>query len=69
MHVEVARPADQVHGGGVHQHVLQLHVRELAAHDALTTSRHRREVSSTLALSTEVTLAAASLRQRGRRRA
>ncbi len=33
--VEITRSADQMHGGGIHQHVLEVHVRELVAHRAL----------------------------------
>ena len=65
-----ARLADQVHRGRVDQHVFEAHVRETPpAASASTTSRHRREVSSTLALSIEVELAAAlSARARAARR-
>ncbi len=60
-HVEIARPPQQVHRGRIHQHVLEAHVRKFAGSMRSTTARHRREVSSTFALSTEV-----SLRRRAR---
>ena len=28
-HVKVARPADQMHGGGIHQHMVERHVRQI----------------------------------------
>jgi hypothetical protein len=46
----------QMHGRGVHQHVLEAHVGKLRRQMRSTVARHRREVSSTLALSTEVSL-------------
>ena len=46
---------DQLHRGVVDEHVLELDVGELARVKSRTTSRHRRLVSSTLALSTLVT--------------
>ena len=53
------RRGDELHGGVVDEHVLELDVGELARRAARsTTSRHSREVSSTLALSTLVTRAA-----------
>ena len=55
-HLEVPRRGDQLHRGVVDQQVLELDVGELApVHVSRTTSRHRRLVSSTLALSTLVT--------------
>ena len=45
-----------MHRGRVDQQVLELNVRELIFHDARRAiARHRREVSSTLALSMDVT--------------
>ena len=57
-HVEVARGGDELHRALVDEHVLELDVRELLGVHAVTTSRHSRLVSSTLALSTLVTLRA-----------
>ena len=49
------RRGDQPHRRVVDEQVLELDVGELAACTLATTSRHRRLVSSTLALSTLVT--------------
>ena len=54
-HVEAGGPAQQVHRGGVDQHVLEPHLREIRSPSTRsTTERHRRDVSSTFALSTDV---------------
>ena len=58
--------ADELHRRVVDQHVLQLDLRVLAAPRRVTTSRHSREVSSTLALSTEVTVARRGAASRAR---
>ena len=55
-HVEVGGPGDELHRGVVHQHVVELDVRSSPPRRRSTVSRQRREVSSTFALSTEVTL-------------
>ena len=49
---------DQPHRARVDQQVVELDVGELARRPRSRSARHRREDSSTLALSTEVTLAA-----------
>jgi hypothetical protein len=66
-HVEGARLGDQVHGHGIHQLVFQRARRGIRSRTTrVATSRHSREVSSTLALSTEVSL---PLRRRASRAA
>ena len=52
----MARRGDELHRGVVDEHVLELDVGNSAACTPWTTSRQSREVSSTLALSTLVTL-------------
>ena len=54
--VEVGGPAEQVHRSRIDEQRLKLDVREFIRHHAIGTSRHSREVSSTLALSTEHSL-------------
>ena len=62
-HVEPRRSGDELHRGVVDQQVVELDVGVVARRRSLTTSRHSREVSSTFALSTEVTAAAAAPRR------
>ena len=58
-HVEVRRARDELHRRVVDQEVVELDVGVVARPPGSTVSRHRREVSSTFALSTEVTRAPA----------
>jgi hypothetical protein len=53
-HIHPGGTGDQAHRSGIHQHVLQFDIRVLRA-DLDAICRHRRDDSSTLALSTEVT--------------
>ena len=53
----------QVHRRGVDEQVLDRELRELVRNTRVATSRHSRDVSSTLALSTEVTLRRRPMRE------